>query len=557
MIAHATLTFRRAWASSSDQAPDYGAKGGKKMFKFLATAALAAAWLIPTASAQQSGGTLRIAHRDSPASLSIHEEATNSVVIPAMGLFNNLVLYDQHKPQNTMDGILPELAESWSWSQDRTRLTFKLRDGVTWHDGKPFTAEDVKCTFDLLTGKAKERFRLNARAGWYTNLADVTTNGKLEATLVLKRPQPSILAMLASGYTPMYPCHVPPAKMRTDPIGTGPFMLKEYKRNESIVVVKNPKYWRKDRPYLDGIEYQIISNRSTALLSFVSGKVDMTFPFEMTIPLVRDIKQQMPTAICEVVPTNVSTNLLVNQKVAPFDNPEIRRAAALTMERVDFSRIMTEGQARVGGAMLPPPEGVWGMPAEMLATIPGYGPDIAASRAEAGKIMQKLGYGPNNTIKIKVSTRNIGSYRDAAVILIDHLRHAYIEAELDVVDTAIWHAKVAKRDYQIGLNLTGAGIDDPDQQFYENYACGSQRNYTDYCNKEIEALVDQQSQELDFEKRRKMVWEIDRRLQMDLARPIIMHNRAGSCWAPNVKNITINVNSVYNGFRYDDIWLAK
>ncbi len=526
------------------------------MRKFVACLAMVAACLLPDAWAQQAGGTLRITHRDSPASLSIHEEATNSVVTPMMSVFNNLVMFDPHKQQNTMDGIVPELAESWAWSADRTRLTFKLRDGVTWHDGKPFTAADVKCTFDLVTGKAKDRLRLNARAGWYTNMAEVTTNGALEATLVLHRPQPSMLAMVASGYTPIYPCHVPPAKMRTDPIGTGPFMLKEFKRNESILLVKNPNYWKKGRPYLDAIEFQIITNRSTAMLSFVSGKADMTFPYEMTIPIVRDIKSQMPTAVCEVVTTNASTNLLVNQKAAPFDNPEIRRAVALTLDRSDFVRIMSEGQNRVGGALLPMPEGVWGLPKDILETIPGYGPDIIGSRTQAQAIMKKLGYGPDNTVKIKVSTRNIGGYRDAAVILIDQLKHAYIEAELEVIDTAIWHAKVAKRDFQIGLNVTGSGLDDPDQQFYENYACGSQRNYTDYCDKAVEALVEQQSRELDMEKRKKLVWEIDRRMQVDLARPIIMHNRGGTCMTPKVRNVTIQVNSVYNGWRFEDAWLA-
>src|SRR5437763_9211860 len=105
------------------------------------------------AVAQKSGGTLVIQHWDSPASMSIHEEATYSVVVPIMGVMNNLVLYRQDQPQNTMQGIVPDLAESWSWSEDGNELTFKLRHGVKWHDGKPFTAADVKCTFDLLQGK--------------------------------------------------------------------------------------------------------------------------------------------------------------------------------------------------------------------------------------------------------------------------------------------------------------------------------------------------------------------------------------------------------------------
>lgn len=527
------------------------------MHKILALATGAAMLVAPAVWAQQSGGTLRVTHRDSPASLSIHEEGTNSVITPIMSVFNNLIMYEPHKKQNSLDGIIPDLATSWSWSPDNTRLTFKLREGVKWHDGKPFTAADVKCTFDLLLGRAKDKLRLNIRAAWYSNLDDVVTNGDHEATLVLKRPQPSMLALLASGYTPMYPCHVPPGTMRTAPIGTGPFKLGEFKRNESIRLVKNADYWKQGLPYLDAIEFTIIPNRSTAILSFVTGRHDLTFPFEMTIPLVRDIKQQMPHAVCEVVTTNVSTNLLVNRDVEPFDNAEIRKAMALTLDRQDFIKIMSEGQNAMGGAMLPGPEGVWGMPDAMLKTIPGYGPDVEKNRAEAQAIMRKLGYGPDKKISIKISTRNIASYRDAAVILIDQLKHIYIDAELDVVETAIWHVKVARKDYKVGLNLTGSGVDDPDQQFYENYACGSSRNYTNYCDKELSDLFDKQSMELDMKKRREMVWEIDRRLQTDLARPIIMHNRGGTCWTPKVKNMTIQVNGIYNGWRFEDTWLEK
>ena len=111
--------------------------------------------------------------------------------------------------------------------------------------------------------------------------------------------------------------------------------------------------------------------------------------------------------------------------------------------------------------------------------------------------MQKAGYGPDKRLAVKVSTRNIPIYRDPAVILIDQIKNIYIDAELDVVDTAQWFPKVARKDYALGLNLTGNAVDDPDQSFYENYSCGSERNYTNYCNKDIEKLFDEQSQETD------------------------------------------------------------
>ena len=111
----------------------------------------------PEALGQKAGGILKATHRDSPASMSIHEEATYSVVVPMMGVMNNLVMYKQDVPQNSQQSIVPDLAESWSWNDDSTRLTFKLRAGVKWHDGKPFTANDVKCTWDLCCGARVEK----------------------------------------------------------------------------------------------------------------------------------------------------------------------------------------------------------------------------------------------------------------------------------------------------------------------------------------------------------------------------------------------------------------
>src|SRR5258708_16330843 len=120
-----------------------------------------------SAAAQQSGGILKFFHRDSPASMSIHEEATISTVAPMMGVFNNLVLFKQDEKQNRPEFIEPELAESWSWDADYTRLSFRLRQGVKWHDGKTFTAADVKCTWDLLTDKGTAKLRANPRKAWY------------------------------------------------------------------------------------------------------------------------------------------------------------------------------------------------------------------------------------------------------------------------------------------------------------------------------------------------------------------------------------------------------
>jgi peptide/nickel transport system substrate-binding protein len=170
--------------------------------------------------AQKQGGTLRMYIWDNPPSASIHEEATVSTVTPFMSLFNNLVLYDQHERLNTPDNIRPELATSWAWNDDRTRLTFKLREGVKWHDGKPFTAKDVACTLDRLQDKGTDKFRKNPRQIWFHNLKEVVVNGDHEVSFQLNRPQASFLSLFATGYNPVYPCHVSAGEMRTKPIGT-------------------------------------------------------------------------------------------------------------------------------------------------------------------------------------------------------------------------------------------------------------------------------------------------------------------------------------------------
>ena len=517
--------------------------------------ALAAA-LSNAALAQKSGGTLKVLHMDNPPSASIHEEGTISTVIPYMAVYNNLVMYDQHVAKNTIESIVPDLATSWTWNEDKSKLTFKLRSGVKWHDGQPFTAKDVKCTFEMAMGKGELKFRKSPRDLWWNNIDTIEPKGDHEITFHLKRPQPALIALMASGYAPIYSCHVPQTLMRTKPIGTGPFKVAEIRPNQSIRLVKNIDYWKPGRPYLDAIEYTIMTSRSTRMLAFIAGEFDMTFPTDITVSLLKDIRSQAPHAQCTLRASNVTTNLIFNREAPPFDNAEIRRALALSIDRKAFIDILTEGQGIVGAAMLPPPEGLWGMPPEDLVKVVGYG-DVAKNRAEARQIMQKLGYGPDKRLKIKLSTRDIAPFRDPAVIFIDQLKEIYIDADLEVIETAVYYNRVFKKEYLIGINQTGSGVDDPDQHFYENYGCGSLRNYTGYCNPELEKLFEKQMTLSDMEQRKKLVWEIDRLLQEDVARPIIYHNKTAGCWQPHVKGYMLMVNSIYNGARMEDVWMDK
>jgi len=506
-----------------------------------------------SAFAQKAGGILHIGHFDSPASMSMLEESTQAVNRPMSGVFNNLVMFKQDVPQNSLRSIVPDLATSWSWDEEGTGLTFPLRQGVKWHDGKPFTAADVRCTFDLLMDNAKDKLRLNPRKSWYANVAEVSTNGDYEATVHLKRPQPSFLALLATGWSPIYPCHVPPRDMRKHPIGTGPFKLVDFKPNQSITVTRNLDYWKTGRPYLDSIEYTIIKDVSTRLLSFMSGKDDVFFG--VTMPQLKDVKNQAPQAICDEFTGNVARNLIVNRDTPPFDNPDLRRTMSLTLDRKAYIDIITEGRGEIGAVMQPPPDGLWGMPPELLRTLPGYDLDVGKNRTQARTLMEKLGYGPDKRLAVTVSTRNLPGYRDPAVILIDQLKEVYIDGVLDPVDTTQWYPKVMRKDYTVGLNITETAVDDPDPAFYENYVCGALRNYTGYCNPELDKMVDKQSAISDIAKRKQLVWAIEKKLADDDARPILFYPRAANCYYPKVKGLVTQVNSIYNGQRFEDLWL--
>jgi peptide/nickel transport system substrate-binding protein len=255
--------------------------------------------------------------------------------------------------------------------------------------------------------------------------------------------------------------------------------------------------------------------------------------------------------------TGVLSNLMVNRVNPPFDNPDIRKAMSLALDRKPFNTILMEGHGRLGGAMLPKPVGEWGMPEDMVASLIGYGSDTEKNLREAKAIMEKLGYSDAKPLVIKIQTRNLPAYRDPAVIVTDQLKKIHIAGELDVLDTPQWYSRLTKKDYTIGLNVTGVSVDDPDANIVENYSCHSERNYTQYCNAEVDKLLAAQSREFDKEKRRKLVWEIERILVDDAARPVILHNSAGNCWQPYVKNFHPHDNSQYNNLRFEDVWLDK
>ena len=506
----------------------------------------------------KAGGVLKLVHReDLPQGFHIHESATNSVTWPAMPCYNNLVVFDQLKRVERADTIVGELAERWAWQDGNRTLVFFLRKDVRWHDGQPFTAKDVKFTFDVVreAPDAAAKLRINPRKEWYANVDGIETPDPYTVAFRLKRPQPSLLSMLASGYSPVFPAHVPLAEHRSRCVGTGPFKFKEWKRGESVELVKNPDYFVKGRPYLDGVRYPIVSERGTRVAALQAGQVDAAYPGDTTPAIADQLKAAVPRMVFVETTTNVNENLLINTKRPPFDNVNVRRALSLAVDRRAYVTAVHRGTALIGAAMLPPPFGAWGLTDKEVSQLPGYG-KAAADKERAKKLLADAGLGPGKPLRVEMVTRALAIYLDFAAFVVNELKAVGIEVTLKQIDTAQWHPLVTRREYQLGANLTGLGVDDPDANFYENYACGSPRNYGDYCNELVMKLIEQQSQEADPKKRAALVAQIQRRLEEDGARPVMGWRTDRFPMQPYVKNLVPHP-VVYNCCRLQEVWLDR
>src|SRR6202158_2244364 len=363
-----------------------------------------AAGQAPASREGKHGGVLRLVHREGlPQGFAIHESATNSVTWPAMPCYSNLVVFDQLKPIGRIETIVPELADRWSWQDNYRNLVFFLRKDARLHDGQPVPSKDVKFTFDLVreAKDASTKLRLNPRKEWYANVEAIEAPDPYTVVFRLKRPQPSLLAMLASGYSPVIPAHVPLAEHRSRCVGSGPFKFKEWKRGQSVELVRNPDYFVKGRPYLDGVRYTVIVERGTRVAALQAGQIDVAYPGETTLAIAEQLKNAVPGMVFTETASNVSENLLLNTKMPRFDNIQVRRALSFAIDRRTYTQTVHRGAAVVGASLAPKPWGVWGLLDRDLGQLPGYG-GAAAGRTQAKKLLAEAGFGPSNPLKVEL-----------------------------------------------------------------------------------------------------------------------------------------------------------
>ena len=190
-----------------------------------------------------------------------------------------------------------------------------------------------------------------------------------------------------------------------------------------------------------------------------------------------------------------------------------------------------------------------------MTALPGYG-KAAEQKAKARKLLADAGFTPASPLRVEVLTRGIAVYIDFASFVINELKQVGVEGTLKQVDTNQWYSLISRKDYALGANVNGFGLDDPDAIFYETYGCTSVRNYTGYCDEQVMKMIDQQSQEPDQKKRRALVAQIQKKLEEDAARPIMGWRLDYLAHWPHVKNL-IPHHNIYSYGRMQEVWLDR
>ncbi|MCW5852432.1 MAG: hypothetical protein KIT87_20325 [Anaerolineae bacterium] len=510
------------------------------------TAAQAATATVAGGAQPEYGGILTFNLNSDPPNFDFISNTTSSPVWAFGPCYNGLVIYDPLDPNK----IIGDLAESWEVSPDGKAYTFKLIKGVKFHDRVPLTSADVKYTFD--TVRNPPQGVVSARKALLAAVDSIETPDDYTVRFLLKQPSPSLLTNLASGWMVVLPKHIleKTGDMKKDVIGTGPFKLKEYVRGTSIELVKNPDYFVKGRPYLDGIKAYIIPDPSTAFANFRTGQLLM-YP---TITGADGRRAQQEFSDKVNIQNTASTSfvgMMYNSKQKPWDDVRVRQAASLAIDRNAALQTTLQGDGVLGGLMMPGP---WALPAAELEKVAGYGPDSEADIAEAKKLLADAGF-PNG-FKTTLLVRNISPFQQAGVFVKDQWAKIGIDATLDVRESAAYLDAMAKRDFQATPYGASYQANDPDGGIGDFVTCAGSLNYTAVCSPELDDLYAKQSQTLRVDDRKKMVNQLELTALKNYGIFILYWRGRTLGLSRRVHDLMVHPNLDHN-FRMQNVWLSK
>ena len=521
----------------------------------LSVVMLMSLWVASSAIAAdepQKGGVLKVALAGDPPSLDMHQEGTFKVTIPMSTVYNSLVHFDPHG----FPKIVGDLAKSWEISDDKKVYTFKVHEGVQFHDGTPFTAADVKASWDKIFNPPKGVS--SPRRSLYQMIDHIEVPDATTVSFHLKYPAASFLSMIAHPanfiYSKKY-IDKEPHWHKKNANGTGPFKFKKWVRGSSLEVERNPNYFKPGLPHMDGVKYFMIKDLSARAKSVRSGRTDVEFrgfpPAE-----VEAMKKQMGDKIVARYPKAMiqwGVNFNVTQK--PFDDERVRKALSLAINRYDMARTLKplSGLESVGGLIHP--DAPWALTPEELQELPGFAKDHEANVAEAKRLLKEAGF--EKGLKVALTNRSVKlPYIDLGVYVVSAWKKIGVEAEHKLEESATWSKSRKTSNFHVMIDPYGsAAAGDPDEVLVK-FLSGASPNWGKISSPKVDELFEQQKVATDPEKRIQLV--------KDLQREII----GKALWAPGLWWTRIEVRSAklknyephhnhWMNRRLEDAWLAQ
>jgi peptide/nickel transport system substrate-binding protein len=507
---------------------------------------------VQAAETPRRGGVLLAVIGADPPSLDPHQESTFANIELVAPLYSTLLQIDPyHYPK-----IIGDLATEWKISPDGLTYTFKIHQGVRFHDGSPLTAADVKASYDkiIFPPQGVRSVRKNA----YTAVTNVEAPDPATVVFKLKFPSASLLANLASPWNVIFPkkyLDQDPNYFKTHAVGSGPFKFKNFTRGSTFEGEKNPDYFVKDRPYLDGYKFFISPETSVRAAAIRSGRAYIEFR-NLPNAEVEAIRKQLgdKVAVQETAMTG-QWGVAINNTAKPFNDVRVRKALTLGIDRYTMSKVLAPltGLKFVGALMRPGSE--WAMPETELEKLPGFGRDMDKNRAEARRLLADAGY-PNG-LKVVLKNRNVKlPYQDFAVFLIQEWRKIGVEAENRPLETAAWFSDGQDTgNFEVIVAPGVEYMDDPDM-FLGRYVTGSTQNWGRYSNPQLDDLFSRQARTLDPGERKRLINEMEKIvLENAYYMPGLWWSRNLVHWA-KVKNYVAPPNH-YTNQKLQDVWLSE
>jgi peptide/nickel transport system substrate-binding protein len=504
------------------------------------------------AQTPRRGGVLLAAIAADAPSLDPHQEQTFATIEMVAPLYSTLIQIDPL----SYPKIIGDAASEWKIASDGLTYMFKLRPGIRFHDGSTLTAADVKATYDKIVfpPEGVRSIRKNA----YGAIASVEAPDPTTVVFKLKFPSASLLGNLASPWNVIYPKKYldrDPNYFKSNAVGSGPFKFKSYTRGSTFEGERNPDYFVKDRPYLDGYKFFISTETSVRAAALRSGRAWIEF---RTMPLaeVEAIRKQLGDKI--VVQDTAATGLFgiaMNQTAKPFTDVRVRKALTLGLDRYTASRVLypIASLKDVGGLMRPATE--FATSESELLKFPGFGRDMEKNRAEAKRLLAEAGY-PNG-FKVVLKNRNVRvPYIDFGVFVVQEWRKIGVEAEHRPLETAAWFADGRDTgNFEVIVNGVFNYMDDPDL-FLERYTSADTNNWGRFSDPRIDDLFARQTRALDPAERKRLVNELEKIvLENAYHIPGLWWARSVVHWA-KVKNYVAPPNH-YSNQKLQDVWLAE